>query len=122
MAKIRVIVTVTAASAADADVALARRVERCRQVEATEAGCLQYEVFRSAMRPERFVLVELWESEAIYDQHWRLTQESERANPPPPPVPGTTATVEFYRQEIYQRVEGIWQLADEERRTATVRW
>ncbi len=126
---VRVIVTVTTPSAAAADAAIAERVELCRRTEADEEGCLQYEVFRSALRPERFVLCELWSSRAIYDKHWMLQQERERAAgpkpPAPPPQPGEkprTSTVEFYEQRIYKNVDGVWMAADESARSATVRW
>jgi quinol monooxygenase YgiN len=126
---VRVLVTVTTPSAAAADAAIADRVELCRRTEAEEEGCLQYEVFRSALHPERFVLCELWSSRAIYDKHWNLQQQREREAgpkpPPPPPEPGQPArrsTVEFYEQQIYKNVDGVWTAADEERRSATVRW
>jgi hypothetical protein len=81
------------------------------------------------VHPERFVLCELWSSRAIYDQHWNLQQERERAAgpkpPPPPPEPGAPprrSTVEFYEQQIYRNVEGVWMPADETQRSTTVRW
>jgi quinol monooxygenase YgiN len=126
---VRVLVTVTTPSAAAADAAIADRVELCRRTEAEEEGCLQYEVFRSALHPERFVLCELWSSRAIYDKHWNLQQLREREAgpkpPPPPPEPGQPArrsTVEFYEQHIYRNVDGVWTAADEELRSTTVRW
>jgi quinol monooxygenase YgiN len=126
---VRVLVTVTTPSAAAADAAIADRVELCRRTEAEEEGCLQYEVFRSALHPNRFVLCELWSSRAIYDQHWNLQQERERAAgpkpPPAPPEPGQPArssTVEFYEQQVYKNVDGVWMAADTEQRSTTVRW
>jgi quinol monooxygenase YgiN len=126
---VRVIVTVTTPSVAAADAAIADRVELCRRTEAEEEGCLQYEVFRSALRPERFVLCELWSSREIYDKHWNLQQERERAaGPKPPPAPAQpgekprTSTVEFYEQRIYKNVDGVWMAADEALRSTTVRW
>jgi quinol monooxygenase YgiN len=125
---VRVIVTVTAPSAEAAAAAVAERVALCRRTEAEEEGCLQYEVFQSAVRPERFVLCELWADRAIYDKHWRLQQEREKSQPPkpqPPPEPGPPqrrSTVEFYEQATYRNVDGVWMPADETKRSATVRW
>ncbi len=125
---VRVLVTVTAPSAEAAEATLADRVEACRTAEATEEGCLQYEVFQSKLHPNRTVLCELWASKEIYDQHWRMQQEREKKNPPkppPPPKPGEaprSVTVEFYEQHLYVRPEGIWIAADPEQRSETVRW
>lgn len=124
MSRVRVVVTINAPSAEAAEAALEGRIVLCKRTEAEEEGCLQYEVFRSAMRPERLMLVELWESLAIYDRHWHLQQERERVNPlPPPGTPGRPVSViEFYKQAIYGRVDGIWQSVDPEDRCETVRW
>jgi quinol monooxygenase YgiN len=125
---VRVLVTVTAPSAAAAEAAVADRLEHCRHTEAEEEGCLQYELFRSAMHPNRFILSELWASKPIYDKHWRAQQEREKLNPPkppPPPAPGESprkATVEFYVHEVYTVVDGVWTPADPEERSETVRW
>jgi hypothetical protein len=89
---------------------------------------LQYEVFHSAVHPERYVLCELWADRAIYDKHWLLQQEREKANPkppPPPPAPGEPprrSTVEFYEYTLYRNVDGVWMPADELQRSTTVRW
>jgi quinol monooxygenase YgiN len=128
MMPVRVLVTVTAPSAEAAEASLAARVEACRLAEATEEGCLQYEVFHSKVHPNRTVLCELWASKAIYDKHWNLQQERQKKNPPPapaPPKPGEPAqsvTVEFYEQQIYVRPEGIWIAADPAERSETIRW
>ena len=123
MSQIRVVVSITAASVEAADELIRQRVEVCKRVEAEEEGCLQYEVFRSVMRPERFTLMELWTSEAIYDKHWRLSQERGSAKPAAPPAPGAPRqTVEMYKQKLFQRVDGIWQAADAGERMETIRW
>jgi quinol monooxygenase YgiN len=125
---VRVLVTITAPSAEAADAAIADRVEHCRHVEAEEEGCLQYEIFRSTAAPNRWVLCELWSSKAIYDKHWKLQQEREKLNPPKPPAPPKPgepprrSTVEFYVQQVFQVVDGIWTAADPEERSETVRW
>lgn len=125
---VRVIVTVSHPSAEAADAMLAERVELCRKAEAEEEGCLQYELFHSAMNPHKTVLCELWASRAIYDQHWNFQQEREKLNPRKPPAapkPGDkprSVSVEFYEQAVYQNVDGTWMAADPAQRTETVRW
>jgi quinol monooxygenase YgiN len=123
MSAVRVIVSVTAPSVEAADEAIRQRVEACKKIEATEEGCLQYEVFRSVMRPECYTLMELWASKAVYDKHWSLVQEREGAKPAsPPPTGSARPTVEMYKQTIFQRVDGIWQAADADERMETIRW
>lgn len=125
---VRVIVSVTTPSAEAATAAVAERVALCRRAEAEEEGCLQYEVFQSAVHPERFVLCELWADRAIYDRHWHLQQERAKSQPPKPSPPAETAapqrrsTVEFYEQAIYRNLDGVWMPADETKRSETVRW
>jgi quinol monooxygenase YgiN len=125
---VRVLVTVTTPSEAALDAVIADRVANCKRTEAEEEGCLQYEIFRSTTHPNRFVLCELWASKEIYDKHWRSQQERERTNPPkppPPPQPGDvprSSTVEFYVQDVYANVDGVWMPASPAERSETVRW
>ena len=125
---IRVLVTVTHPSPEAAEAMLAERIELCRRAEADEDGCLQYELFHSKMHPNRTVLSELWADKAIYDKHWRLQKEREKAAPPKPPIPPKPGeeprrvTVEFYEQRIYQNVDAVWIAADPAERSETIRW
>jgi quinol monooxygenase YgiN len=38
----------------------------------TEPGCLQFEIFQSALDPDRFTLLELWEDEAALAAHAKM--------------------------------------------------
>lgn len=120
MSAIRAVITVTAASPEYAETEIRERIERCRQTEAEEEGCLQFEVFRSAMRPEKFVIVELWESEAAFDKHWRLNRSG--ARPPQPATPGRVVSAEFYKQRVFRQVDGVYMATDESQRTEGIRW
>lgn len=40
--------------------------EACRQ----HRGCLQYELFRGFEDPDSMVLLEVWEDQDCYDEHW----------------------------------------------------
>jgi quinol monooxygenase YgiN len=117
---IRALISFTFPSAEAAEAELAVRVERCRAVEAGEPGCLQYEIFRSAMKPEKLVLIELWESEALFDEHWQLNRSG--TLPPQPQTPGRAASAEFYVQKVFASVDGVWAAAEPERRLDGIRW
>jgi quinol monooxygenase YgiN len=68
MAGVRLIVQFTADTKEIADQAIAAAVERCKSAQ-QEPGCLQFEVFRSALRPEHYVLLEHWESPQALEVH-----------------------------------------------------
>lgn len=68
MAGVRLLLQFTAETAADAEQRVATMVERCRQVQA-EPGCQQFEVFRSAVRPNVYALLEHWESDEALAAH-----------------------------------------------------
>jgi quinol monooxygenase YgiN len=60
---------------------LARAIaDRCRAVQ-QEPGCLQYEVFQSALDPDTLILLELWTDQVALDAHARLN-----ATRPPHPA------------------------------------
>ncbi len=90
MAGVRLIIQFTAESVELADRAIEGAIERCRQAQ-QEPGCLQFEVFRSALRPEHWVLLEHWESPEALAVH----AQAMAANPPRP-TPGITRVREDY--------------------------
>ena len=90
MAGVRVVVQFTAENAQTADQLVKGLAERCPAVQ-KEPGCLQFEVFRSVLRPEQYALIELWESQDVLDQRNRAR------GGPPPPAPGTTRVIEHYQ-------------------------
>ena len=94
MAGVRLVIQFTASSPEQAEEAVGRAVERCKRV-AQEPGCQQFEVFRSALDPSKWVLMELWEDQAALDVH----AAGMRANPPQP-QPGITNEREDY---VYNR-------------------
>jgi quinol monooxygenase YgiN len=120
MGAIRAVISFTAPSAEAAEAEMAARIERCKQTEAEEAGCLQFEVYRSAVHPEKFVLLEHWESEEAFDRHWRLNRSGTK--PPNPSTPGRTQTAEFYKRRVFAQVEGVWSAAEPADRTAGIRF
>jgi quinol monooxygenase YgiN len=89
MAAVRVVVQFTADSAALAEQQIQGLAERSKSVQ-QEPGCLQFEVFRSIVHPERWALVELWESQEVLDSRNR-----QRGGPPTPPA-GVQRTIEHY--------------------------
>src|SRR5689334_9280274 len=90
MSGVRLIVQFTADSVATADAAIAEAAERCKRVQ-HEPGCIQFEVFRSALSPEKYVLLEHWESKEALAEH----AKGMVANPPPR-NPGITRVREDY--------------------------
>jgi quinol monooxygenase YgiN len=68
MSGVRLIVQFKADSAEIAEKAVAEAVERCKRAQ-QEPGCLQFEVFRSALHPEQYVLLEHWESKEALAVH-----------------------------------------------------
>jgi quinol monooxygenase YgiN len=121
MSEIRVIVSHKTRSPEEADTDTKGRIERCLKNETEIKGCLQFEVFRSVVHPENFVLIERWASEAEYDDF--LEKHSLIVNSPPPPLPpGREMTVEFYKRRTYTWVDGAWTVSKPERRTKRVRW
>jgi len=67
---VRLVITMTAAPGKGADLAAAMRA-RCVEV-VKEPGCEQFEVFRSAVDPDKLVLLELWQDQAALDTHAKL--------------------------------------------------
>jgi len=67
---VRLIITINAAPGKGAEFAEAMR-GRCQEVM-TEPGCQQFEVFRSALDPDKLTLLELWEDEAALEAHSRM--------------------------------------------------
>jgi quinol monooxygenase YgiN len=45
--------------------------DRCRAVQ-QEPGCQQFEVFQSALNPDKLVVPELWDDQAALDAHAQL--------------------------------------------------
>ena len=125
MSAIRVIIDVKTASAEAAEAEIGDRVERCRRTEAEEHGCLQFEVYRSAMRPECYVILEHWTDEAAFDAHWKLNRSGVR--PPAAATPGRTSRSEFYRYQVFRQVDGVYTpldapVAEAHGATEGIRW
>jgi quinol monooxygenase YgiN len=67
---IRLVVTITAAPGKGGELAQAYR-GRCAEV-LKEPGCEQFEIFQSAVDPDRLTLLERWSDQAALDAHARL--------------------------------------------------
>ncbi len=64
---VRLVVTINAMPGKGAALAQAMR-GRCAEVM-QEPGCEQFEVFQSAVNPDKLVLLELWKDQAALDVH-----------------------------------------------------
>jgi quinol monooxygenase YgiN len=67
---VRLVVTLDAMPGKGNDLAQVFR-QRCAEV-AQEPGCLQFEVFQSALNPDKLALLELWQDQAALDQHAKV--------------------------------------------------
>ena len=73
---IRLVVTITAAPGKGGQLALAYK-GRCADVM-KEPGCEQFEIFQSAVNPDRLTLLERWADQAALEAHAKLNS----ARPP----------------------------------------
>ena len=69
---IRLVVTITAAPGKGSELAQAYQA-RCAEAM-KEPGCEQFEVFQSAVNPDRLALLERWADQAALDAHAELNQ------------------------------------------------
>ena len=76
---VRLVVSIAAAPGKGAELAQAMK-GRC-EISQKDAGCEEFEVFQSALNPDRLVLLERWSSQAALDAHAQLN----RSRPPLPP-------------------------------------
>lgn len=67
---VRLVITMTAASGKGGELAAVFR-QRCEEV-AKEPGCEQFEIFQSALDPDKLVLLELWADQAALDEHAKV--------------------------------------------------
>ena len=67
---VRLVVTITAAAGKGSELAqvMKGRCEECMK----EPGCEQFEVFQSALNPDKLVLLERWTDQAGLDVHAKL--------------------------------------------------
>src|SRR5687767_15828561 len=76
---VRLIVTITAAPGKGSELAQLYK-GRCADIM-KEPGCLQFEIFQSAVNPDKLTLLELWADQAALDVH-----AAKNASAPPNPA------------------------------------
>lgn len=89
-----------------------------------EPGCVAFEWLRGAEFDHHALLLELWQSQAVYDAHWALRLKTSPPGPPPPPAQrlhGTNGT-EIYRHHLFTHLYDRWLPADPARWSAAVIW
>lgn len=67
---VRLVVMINAAPGKGAEFARAFK-PRCEESR-KDPGCLQFEIFQSVFDPDKFALLELWESQEALDNHAKL--------------------------------------------------
>jgi quinol monooxygenase YgiN len=75
---VRLVITTYAKPGKGTELAQAM-ADRCRAVQ-QELGCQQFEVFQSALDPDKLVVLELWADQAALDAHAQVNA----ARPPSP--------------------------------------
>jgi quinol monooxygenase YgiN len=75
---VRLVVSIAAALGKGAEFAAAFK-PRCEESR-KDPGCQQFELFQSIFDPDKFTLIELWETQAALDNHAKL----QAARPPLP--------------------------------------
>ena len=75
---VRLVVTITAAPGKGAEFARAFK-PRC-ELSSKDRGCQQFEIFQSVLDPDKFALLELWDSAEALAEHAKL----QAARPPLP--------------------------------------
>ena len=88
---IRLIVTITAAPGRGSELAELYKT-RCAEVM-SEPGCEQFEVFQSAVNPDKLVLLERWTDQAALAAHSKLN--STRPSLPSELRTGTTVREDY---------------------------
>ena len=75
---VRLVINITAVPGKGAELAQAMK-SRC-ELSQKDQGCEQFEVFQSVLDPDKFTLIELWDSQEALDAHAKL----QAARPPLP--------------------------------------
>ena len=91
---VRLVITTYAKPGKGVELAQAM-ADRCRAVQ-QEPGCQQFEVFQSALDPDKLVTLELWDDQAALDAH-----AQRNATRPPHPVRGAPHTDGTCTREDY---------------------
>ena len=76
---VRLVIEINAKPGKGAELAKLQ-AERCLEVQ-KEPGCLQFEIFQSALNPDKLTLLELWQDQAALDVH-----AARNASAPPNPA------------------------------------
>ena len=76
---VRLVVTITAAPGKGAELVqvMKARCEECMK----EPGCEQFEVFQSALNPDKLALLERWTDQAALDVHAKLNSTRPAVRP-----------------------------------------
>ena len=93
---VRLVISIDAVPGKGAELAQAMRA-RCLEVM-QEPGCEQFEVFQSALNPDKLTLLELWRDQAALDVH-------ARRNATRPPLPEGLRAGTGHREDYqYNRI------------------
>lgn len=89
-----------------------------------EPGCLEFTWMRGVEDQRHILLLELWASQRLYDQHWVLRQRTASGGQASRRIERTRGSngLEFYRHQEFRLLYGRWLPADERSWSTTVDW
>lgn len=89
-----------------------------------EYGCVEYSWFRGSEHPEHQLLLELWQDQRLYDNHWALRGLTRQEGEGPMHAPRAHGTngIEFYRRNRVELQYGRWLPADPQKWSTTISW
>src|SRR5436309_4277464 len=77
-----------------------------------ETGCREAECYRGFENPEHIAILELWEDEYAYSEHWTRQLKDDMAFSTILRSSGVRRSgkdgAEFYRHQYFQTSEGVW--------------
>lgn len=118
MAQLRIVVTIDAKDTTQAD-AICGALKQEAARKSAEPGALQFEVFRSALNPNRLVVLEHWESLELFDRHWDHVLKTEGV---PTGPDGKFPKCELYQYTTFVIEDDVWTPQESAQRSRAVRW
>lgn len=89
-----------------------------------EPGCREFAWLRGVDDPRHILLLELWESQRSYDQHWILRRRTGSGGPARQRAERAHGSngAEFYRRQEFRLLYGRWLPRDDDAWSTTVDW
>jgi quinol monooxygenase YgiN len=116
---VRLVISVTLKNLDDAIAGFVHNARDTRR----EPGCLEYHWWRNLELPDQVLLLELWQSQSVYDHHWQLRHKTghvaRRGSASERPK---SNALELYRCEAFRFLYDRWLPVDQAEWSATIAW